>query len=105
VIYSGEERWDQLGKPWIDIKRPDIYNERTIAFWTGVHAMFKNSPIEVAPNGAFHGIEALLVSEKPSYLGGGFQYKFWFNSVEDRAAFLEKANALFPSFSQCEMSK
>lgn len=74
---------------WINTGRPTIDSEEGRLYWKRFHDLIKSSPIQVTVNGVFSYIESVLEGNI-LYGGGGFSYKFWFETEADRDAFVEE---------------
>jgi hypothetical protein len=76
----------------VDIVRPDI-TEETIDSYRALHHWIEETEIEIVINGVYGYIDMCL-KETQYYLGGGFQYWFWFFSQVDLDAFTSICDGL-----------
>ena len=78
----------------VNIGRPEFTNDREMDQWVDVHNWIKESDVEMKINGAYHFITEQL-ADRQGYLGGGMEYRFWFKTDRDMAAFKNKVGTVF----------
>lgn len=72
---------------WVNTRRPDILPE-SIDYWRDFHDWVETTDIEIVVSDAFAYI-SMCIAEVQYYLGGGFNYCFWFFTQEDKAKFVK----------------
>ncbi len=72
---------------WINLGRPDLFNDEDRAWWKRIHDCIKTCEVPIFVNGMFDSIDK-MIENKQSYGGGGFAYKFWFETEADRSSFI-----------------
>lgn len=73
---------------FLDLGRPNLFDEKDFEFWNKVHAYIKNADYNIGTNPAFYTIEEYLETGQ-KYVGGGFRYEFSFENYEDLKKFEE----------------
>ena len=66
--------------------RPSYFNERDFIFWEKIYNFIETTDILIAVSGIYT-LMRDYCRDKNYYGGGGFQFCFWFDSLEDRDAF------------------
>jgi hypothetical protein len=82
---------------WIDAKRPDLTGGPEVELWKKFHNLVKTSSIPIITCAAWTFVEEMLETNQ-GYLGGGMAYKFWFQTLEDRNAFVEELAQVLPTW-------
>jgi len=78
---------------WVDLRRPDLFNEADFILWRNIHQVVKEMGEAITKNAMYSHIEEYLANNE-GYGGGGFAYKFWFKTIEDRSTFIGKLSEI-----------
>ena len=70
----------------LNVGRPNVFNEEDRRFWIAFHQLVETCSQPIVVNGAYYNVRDIITTQ-PGYGGGGFAYKFWFESEEDKNEF------------------
>jgi len=71
----------------IDVGRPDIFNDVDRQFWREFFDLVETIDIPIVVNSVYQKMRDIAFSDDGGYGGGGFSFKFWFQTVDDRKKF------------------
>lgn len=78
----------------INIGRPDLIPNENMIQWREFHNWIAECDIPIIPSGAYWNIIE-RISQNQGFMGGGFQYMFWFKNNKDKEIFEDKLMEIF----------
>lgn len=80
----------------VNVGRPNLFDDADMSYWKRFHEFIEMTSIKIRINGMYGFIEGKIATNT-YYAGGGMQYRFWFNTTEDKESFLVELKLQFPS--------
>ena len=78
----------------INIGRPNLLPDENMEQWKEFHNWIEDCDIPIIPSGAYWNIIE-CIAKNEGFLGGGFQYMFWFKTDKDKETFENKLLEVF----------